>query len=253
MANDPTTRDSKYKYEWNPFQDILDNDIKDEIIHCEGNKKPIILPRCGPFFTKNFKIRLKESGRELSFEKGEYSFIYPYMTFIKSYQNLCYAGILLHGVETPTDYYIDYSTIGGDGFVLDDVTYANIVANILNNPRTVNWENIINLPDGFPPDPHDHPANDSTNYDDLMVWLKSYLDALTGIDTSLTLAKMFEEHIKESIQKAHGGTLAELGIKNLKDYPICNAESIKGESTEILVNVWGVKALIRGFDKGEWQ
>lgn len=254
MAQDISSGNSKFKYSWNPFQDLIDNDITNEIITVQnetGNYQPIMVPRCGPFFADRVKIVVKDSGRELSFEDGDYSFVYPYMTFIKDYQKLVYGGILLHNQTKNTNYYIDYSTIGGD-YVLDDINYAQFIANVNNNERTINWDQLVNLPNEWPADPHDHPTKDTIGYLDLIVWMKSYLDALLGIDTSLTLVKQFNDHIQKKIDKAHGGGLEELGIVNLKDYPMTDATNIKSESTQIYANLWGVKNLIRSFNKGEW-
>lgn len=252
MANDVTSGNSKFKYEWNPFQDLVDNRILKEPIHSDGPTKPIIVPRCGPFFADKFAITLKGSSTPLSFEAGDYSFVYPYMTFVKGYQKLCYGGVLLHKLTAPGDYTIDYDTIGGD-YVLDDVNYAQFIVNILNNPRTVNLEQIINFPTEFPPDPHDHPAKDTVGYLDLVVFMKSYLDAIVGIDTSLTLAKQFGDHIMQDLSKAHGGGLTALGIMNLKDYPIANSNNYETESTEIYANLWAVRKIIRDWGNGVWK
>ena len=252
MSNDITSGNSKFKYEWNPFQDILDNRIEKELIHCDGPANPIIAPRCFPFFAKNFKIFLKGSTTPLNFEDGDYSFVYPYMTFVVNYQNLVYGGIKLNKVTGPTDYEIYYDTIGSD-YVLDDVNYAQFVANIINNPRTANIEQIVNFPAEFPPDPHDHPAVDTFSYTDMIVWMKSYLDALVGINVSLTLAKQFTDHINQDIQLAHKASLSSLGIKNLQDLPMADSESIKGESSQVIGSVWAIKTLIRQFNDGIWK
>ena len=252
MANNLVPGGSKFTYVWNPFQDILGNRITKEVIHCEGPNQPIIIPRCAPFFARDFKIRLKGSTTDLVFENGDYSFVYPYMNFIQNYNNLCYGGVLIHKVSGPTDYEIDYDTIGGQ-FVLDDVNYASLVGNVLENPRTINFDQIINFPTEFPPDPHDHPAMDTFGYLDMMTWMKSYLDALTGIDTSLTVAQQFADHINQDLQLAHKATLGSLGVKNLKDFPVADVTNIKTESTEVYANIWAVKTLIRQFFNGEWE
>lgn len=252
MANDVTSGGSKFNYEWNPFQDIVANNIKQELIHCDGPTKPVIIPRCFPFFPTDLVITLKGSTTPLSFQAGDYSFVYPYMTFIEGYQKLCYGGILLHTVKNASDYYVDYGTIGSK-YVLDDVNYAQFVANVVNNPRTINLDQIVNFPTEFPADPHDHPAKDTMGYLDMMIWMKSYLDAITGMDTSLTIAKQFADHLKQSIQKAHGGTLADLSIKNLQDLPIADNTTVNGESNQVIGTIWAIKKLIRDFDSGLWS
>lgn len=253
------SKDSRLKvsaritYPWNPFQDLVSNRITDEPAHVEGGDNGVIIvPRNGPFFSRNFKIRLKDSGRELSMAAGEFSFIHPFGSFVEKYNRLAYGALMVKGVGGPTDYIIEYDTIGGN-FVLDDIAYAQAVANTLTSPRTIDWNEIVNLPLVWPPDPHEHPASDTMNYGDLIVWMKSYLDAITDEGNSLTWKSQFEEHLKAELQQAHKASLKDLGVNNLKDWPMCVAEDLKGQSTEVLMNVWGVKELIRQFSRGEWR
>lgn len=256
MAKDVSSGGSKFTYKFNPFQDLVANDITNEIITINNGTsasfEPIIVPRCGPFFANKFKIVVKETNVELKLEEGDYSFVYPYMTFLKDYQSLVYGGILLKNQPRGVNYYISYSTLGGD-YVFDDINYAKFVANLMNNPRSASWEQLVNLPDEWPSDPHDHPAISTVGYDEFIVWMKSYLDAITSTDESLTLTKQFEDHIQQTIDKAHGGGLPELGIKNIRDYPLVDSTTITGESTQLYVSLWAVKQLIRSFNEGQWK
>lgn len=240
-------------FEWNPFQDMVANRVTGEDAHIEGGtKNNIILPLSGPFFSRDFKIRLKDSGRELSMDKGEYSFLYPFGDFTQKYNRLCYGGIQINGVGQPSDYEIDYDTIGG-GFVLNDVAYAEAVANTLTSPRTIDWSEITNPPSEYPPDPHEHPASDTMNYGDLIVWMRSYIDAITNTENSLTISGMLKEHLEAELQQAHKATLKDLGINNLQDWAMGKSEDIQGNSTELLINIALCKEMIRGFAQGTWR
>lgn len=240
-------------YGWNPFQDIAANRVVNETVTVQGGAKGnIIVPRKGPFFSRNFKIKMKTSGRELSMERGEYSFVHPFGAFIEKYSRLTWGALQVKGVASPTDFVIEYDTIGG-GFVLDDIAYAKAVADVLTSARTADWSQIVNLPSEFPPDPHDHPASDTFNYGDLMVWLKSYLDAITGTETSFTVAAQLEAHLKAELQQAHKATLKDLGVNNLKDWAMATEDDLVGNSTELLVNVHFMKEAIRSFQRGEWR
>lgn len=256
MAKDATSGGSKFTYQFNPFQDLVDNDIADEIITINNGTgseyEPILVPRCGPFFANKFKIIVKETNVELKLEEGDYSFVYPYMDFLKDYQSLVYGGILLKNQPKGVNYLISYSTLGGD-YVFDDINYAKFVANVINNPRSATWEQLVNLPDEWPSDPHDHPAEITVGYGDFIIWFKSYIDAITSTDVSLTLTKQFQDHIEQTIDKAHGGGLTELGVKNIKDYPLADGTTVAGESSQIYASIWAVKNLIRAFNNGEWK
>ncbi|UQT02799.1 short tail fiber protein [Serratia phage vB_SmaM-Yubaba] len=243
----------KIVYPWNPFQDLADCRITNESAHVEGGDKgTIIVPRNGPFFSRNFVIKKKGSDRPLSMEAGEYSFIHPFGAFIKRYNRLVWGAIVVKGVATPTDYVIEYDTIGGD-FVLNDAAYAAAVANTLTAPRTIDWNDIVNLPLVWPPDPHDHPASDTMNYGDLIAWMQSYLDAITDNDTSVSFVSEFKAHLEADLQHAHKATLEMLGVAHLKDWAMATTDDIQGNSTELLINMAVMKEAIRGYSRGDWR
>lgn len=243
----------KMTYEWNPFQDLVANRVTAEPVHVQGGTGgAIVIPLASPLFSRNFKIRLKESGRELSMERGEFSFLYPFGDFIKKYNRLVYGAIQINNVTQPTDFEIDYDTIGGD-FVLNDIAYAEALANTLTSPRTIDWSEITNLPTEYPPDPHEHPASDTMNYGDLIVWMHSYLDAVTNTNNSLTVIGLLQEHLDAGLKDAHKATLEDLGITHLKDWAMGESNDVTGNSTELLVNIALCKELIRGFAQGVWR
>ena len=253
MANNASGASGKLVYPWNPFQDLTSNDIKGEIAHVSASPQgAIIIPRCAPLFSRNVSITLQGSTRPLSLEMGEYSFLYPFGEFTDKYSRLAFGGILIHNVTQPSNFLMDYSTIGAD-FVLDDIAYAEAVANVLTSPRRADWSQLVNVPSEWPSDPHPHPASDTYNYQDMITALKSYIDALLNTGNPASLQSQLENHLKAELQQAHKGTLSDLGVKNLKDWGMAGTTDIQGESTELLVNVNICKQLIRQFDQGGWK
>lgn len=253
MSNDAKLQVlGKITYAWNPFQDNVANRITDEEQQADSNGAGIIVPRCGPFFSRDFTIKLKESGRVLSFEAGDYSFLYPFGAFNQRYNRLAWGAIQVKGVTSPADFEISYDTIGGD-FVLSDLAYAEAVANQLTSPRTTDWNNIVNLPLTWPVDPHQHPASDTMNYGDLIVWMKSYMDAITQ-NPDATWMSRFEQHLKDDLQKAHKADLKMLGVMNLEDWAMAQYPAdMLGNADNLVVSVAFMKEMIRGYQKGDWQ
>jgi hypothetical protein len=249
--NEPVVPKANIILEWNPFQDILANNIKSEPAIVTAKNK-IVIPRSGPFFSKDCIVKVKDSPNPLSLANGDYGFIYPFGSFITGYNRNVYAGILLPKTTVDTNLILDYSSIGGP-FVLDDIKYAQAVANIINNPRTADWSQIINLPTEFPSDPHPHPISDYLDYEDLITALSSYLTVISNNDNSVTTNGMLLDHIGQTLKEAHKGTLADLGVKNLKDYPMAGETDILGESNQLLTSLWLVKKLIRDFASGKWK
>lgn len=252
MSNDATsTAVGKLTYPWNPFQDIDECLITNEAQQADPNGGGIIVPRCGPFFSRDFTITLKSSGRALSFDAGEYSFLYPFGAFNERYNRLAWGAIQVKGVAAPTDFLITYDTIGGD-FVLSDLAYAEAVTNQFTSPRTADWNSIVNLPLDWAPDPHEHPASDTMNYGDLITWMKSYLDAITQNPDADWMSR-FEQHLKDDLQDAHKANLSMLGVNNLGDWAMGTSDDIKGNASNLLVNIALCKELIRGYNSGQWS
>lgn len=252
MPNDSRiTVAGKITFAWNPFQDNPANRVTNEPGHTDVANAGIIIPRNGPFFSRNVKVTLVDSNRELSFEAGDYSFIHPFGRFNKRYNRLVWGGIQLKNVTGPVNVTLEYDTIGGD-FVLSDIAYAEAVANVLTSPRTIDWNEIVNLPLTWPSDPHDQPISDTMNYGDMITYMTSYIDALTQ-NPSLSWMSQFEAHLKADLHDAHKGSLADLGIKNLGDFPMAVLTDIKGNSTEVVINMAVLKEAIRAFSRGEWS
>lgn len=230
-------------FSFNPWQTLTENRIVDETAHVEGGVNNVIIPRCAPFHPKNVKVRIKGSGKELSLERGEISFCYPFRAFLKDFSKPCWGGIVLPQAINPTDVFLEYDTIGG-GFVLNDIAYAKAVADVVNNPRTTDWSLLDNLPTEWPPVPHPHPISDTYNYADMTLVLMSYIDAIASGELSVNDRKILMTHIKAPLQEAHKGTLADLSIKHLEDLPIAKETDYAGNSGQILTTIKDVKALI---------
>lgn len=230
-------------YSWNPFQDITTCDIKGELLTSQGGDRVILIPRAAPFFTKNLVLTNTATGKVLV-EGKDYVFIYMFEDFIKSKSALVFGGIVLIGNTGISNYSLDYSTIGGP-FVLDDNAYASALANIQNTPRIADWRDVTNLPiDGFPADPHDHPMSQTLNYGDMILSLKSLAAAMNNELNNPTVQTQLALHAKESLAQAHGGgTPADVGLDQVRNDPYAQSSDLKGNSTELSMNLGITKLL----------
>ncbi len=230
-------------YPWNPYQDQLLANIKEEPIAVKGGDKVVFIPRAAPFFTRNFSLKVKSSGRPLIMGK-DYVFAHPFRDFINTYNRNCFGMVSLRNQPTDIELLITYSTIGGP-FVLDEVAYALQVANILNNPRSADWSQIVNLPSEFPPAPHDHPISDSYRYEDMVVRFEAMVAALEDTVGNPTVLSALEAHIKEGLKKAHTAVPDDIGLGNVKNYTYATASDFPGNSNNKLLTLDMVKELIR--------
>lgn len=158
-------------YPFNPNASDEKSYIKGEehtITPANGKNYGIIIPRCAPFFrgasNDKFKlvVRNAETNKELV-ENKDYTLGYMYLGFSTLVYKGLYGCITFIGLSKPIRIKLDYATIGWN-FVLDDKTYAETVARIMDNPRVISWEQVVDVPTEFPPIPHTHVATDTTDY-----------------------------------------------------------------------------------------
>lgn len=119
-----------------------------------------IVPSCAPFFANSMRIRKVSTNEELV----EGIHFYCVGTFVKAtlnvadYHQICWA-IIFDDPRISGEYELTYQTIGGE-FVLNQQELAEALANHMENPRMIDWENVVGRPLTFPPAPHTVHTND---------------------------------------------------------------------------------------------
>lgn len=204
-------------YPWNPFQDQILCRIENEVIKTStDNARRIFVPRGAPFFLKNVTLRLQGSVTPLN-PGSDYLFAHSFDRFIKDKKRNVFGAVVLRKEFKDQVILMSYDTIGSP-FVLDEVAFVTLVANIANQPREADWADLINVPFDWPADPHDHPPVQGYDYEDMYFALKQLILVLSDVNTNgTTLASLLEEHLKKPILEAHTGDKADLGLPNVSD------------------------------------
>lgn len=235
-------------YQWNPFQERIDNDIKGEVIKTAAtDTRREFVPRNAPFFSRGVVIRRAGSATPLVLGV-DYVFGHPFDRFITKYKrNVFGSVILLKYFEDVIT--MDSSTIGGP-FVLDQAAFAQLVANITNSPRIAKWEDLINVPAEFPADPHDHPATQTYDYEEMMTALRSLLLAMTNTGDDLTVKQLLEEHLKADLIHAHAASASDIALDLVANMaPATNAD-LDGQSGNKAVTVAVLFEALRRLSNG---
>lgn len=204
-------------FPWNPWQDQILCRVKDEVIKTSTvNNRRIFVPRAAPFFIKNVELRLRGSTTPLN-PGSDYLFGHSFDRFIHAYKRNVFGAVVLRKDFNNQEILMSYDTLGGP-FVLDEVAFASLVANIANQSREAFWEDIINLPFDWPADPHDHPPVQVYDFEDMMVKLTQLILVMNDANTNgATVISLLEDHLNKPILEAHTGNKADLGLPNVAD------------------------------------
>jgi len=191
------------------------------------------IPRSAPFFGAGLKLYNNATGAGLT-RNVDYVLGYYYDRLsVDTYREL-YGCITLLNTTTPVEVKLDpYAVLGGD-FTLNDVQYASTVANLLNNPRTVDWSQVADTPASYPPVQHSHATNQTLNYQD-------YVDALTAMQTSVSaLLQGFLTTINTHIDthgNAHQASKTDFELGNVANYAPAQVADIPSNNSELYVTL----------------
>lgn len=234
-------------YPWNPFQERVTNDIKNEEIRVDAvNKRREFVPRKGAFFSKNVVIR--KQGSNVPLVLGiDYAFCHSFNRFGTKYKRNVFASVVLLK-PFDTSLFMDYSIIGGP-FSLDEAAFVKFVADILNAPREADWDDIAGVPYDFMPDPHDHPAAQTYDYEEMTTKLNSLILIMTQ-DVGFTVKQMLEEHLDKPLMQAHVAKKGDLGLDLTPNMEAGIADDLAGASANKLVTVSLLKEALRRLGNG---
>lgn len=235
-------------YQWNPFQEVIGNDIPREVIKTSGmSARREFVPRNAPFFSRNVKIYRKGSTTPLVLGT-DYVFAHPFDKFVTKYKRNAFGSVvMLKDYDDILE--MDYSTIGKP-FVLDQAAYLALVANIVNGPRTIDWSLLVNVPADFPTDPHTHPINQTYDYMEMMVALRSLINAMVDNQTGITMNDLLKEHLEATLIEAHKASADDIGLGLTPNMPAGEVKDLIGNSANKLVTISLLKTALRQLVSG---
>lgn len=238
-------------YSFNPYNSNSNNRVT-ESFKLTANRN-LYIPRATPFFLNDFELYSNATinqdgtitGTRLTLG-NQAALANPFDVFIKKYQINVLGGVV---VPAPNDgqYVIRYNTVGGP-FVLDEIAYAEMVANIMNHDREAFWEDFVGVPTEWPADPHEHPVNLVYNMYDMMALLRQLITLRTS-DPNTTLA-LLSKHLEASLDTAHAADSSMVGLGNVDNFKSSNVNDIAGWSANTFVTMDVLKEVIKRLANG---
>lgn len=206
--------DITFEYEFDPYGENANNLISKEahtITAANGTNFNFIVPRYAPFFRRSFVCRNLTTGGTLR-PSIDYFFGFRFDQVIVSGSSLpVYGAIVFNDPALTANVEIDYQTLGGE-FVQSQSAILALMANKVNDPRTLQWSAVVNLPTEFPPIAHRHDVSDVTTFSDVISAIYDLSDAQKmGFNKAM---QSLMEHINDH-NNPHRITLADLGIDDL--------------------------------------
>lgn len=233
-------------YPWNPFQERVDCRIKGEVIKPAGAGNRVeFVPRAAPFYAHEFKLYRQGSTQELV-PGVDFVFGHPFDRFIKGFNRNVYGSVvLLKPVETVV--LSDYDTIGAP-FVLDEGAFVELVANIINSPRTADWTDLSEVPTEFPALPHPHPAAQTYDYLQMLDYLKNFVQTVVDVTgTQQTVKDLLEEHMNDPLTMAHLADKGMLGLELVANIRKATMSDLQGNSDNVGITMAVLKEAFRRF------
>lgn len=183
----------------------------------------VVIPKLAPFYNnqtdKNEKLKLvlhnPNSGTQrLLIEGKDY---YPVFYFITASTNTArpvFGGIeiLDHTLEGVLHFEY-YQSLGGQWTITPE-KILEILSDLKYNPRRKAWEQIVDLPERFPPVDHDYELVDWTGAKDLTNAIYSIRDLMLA-----STGAGVEAHIRDK-NNPHGVTKAQVLLAMVMNYPI---------------------------------
>ncbi|QZA70802.1 hypothetical protein AH06_18 [Erwinia phage AH06] len=228
-----------------------------------GPKNKIFAAYEGPFFSNTAKVRLVDGSYLEPWVDFQPVHHFPEASKKTGQSCTCFIKILNESVSG--DVFLEYQVVGGD-YTFNSVTLENLLWAIINDERSVLWDNINNKPATYPPSYHIHDIfTDTYGWDDRIAfsnWVSDYLiggaealdyvgftnkvnvvlDELTTIQTSI-LAQIAAHDAEQD--NPHADTRKKLGYTKLQNLATATGnQPVEGQRTDLRLTVKGAEDIL---------
>lgn len=126
----------------------------------------ILVPNHPPFYPKDFSIESDDGNGGFSpMQLGvDFEFVLPWYGFERVTGQVLYGGVKLHRKPTTPMVYVTYRTFGGKFSANRRLVLENL-ANYVWGPRILQWDQISNVQETFPPVGHTQPFDEFKGFE----------------------------------------------------------------------------------------
>ncbi len=138
-----------------------------------------VMSNKGPLFRNNHQVyHIQTNGTPVLLEEGvDYLLGHKYVDASKQTNRLIYGSVCIINAGLLGSIRVDANYIGGP-YELTTQRVIEALANISTNPRDISYEQLLNIPEAFPPGPHEHTENEAAGIDQVIDGLNDILQAI---------------------------------------------------------------------------
>lgn len=251
MGNTIVTDVVNYPYPFDPYntpgQNIITETVAINAVVDGGFTYHYLAPRYAPFYDTSVSVKHVSTNTVLV-RNVDYSYGLVYSDATIHTHRGVYGVIVVHDVTLTGDFEVTYKTLGGK-YILSDQDFLDMLANIVVDPRTIDWANIQNVPPTFVPVDHAQGAEDIYDYNDMVDAIKginnTLENGLSGVNPKLDIDKFannvnYDDH-KPLNQYAYlNGVKVEIDASIRHEY-VVGADTIDIPSLDFVNFVWNVE------------
>lgn len=167
-----------WKYELDLTGKSPNNLVSGEVHNVPLKNTRAFATNYGPFYSATVQVTVVETGTVLT-QGTDYECLFLYAEATAQSGKTVTAVIHILNSSVDGDVSVDYQVVGGpyssNAYALED-----LIALLEIDNRAISWENILNKPLTFPPEPHLHPATDLYGFEYLV-------DAINDLTQSVLL------------------------------------------------------------------
>lgn len=147
-----------------------------------------VINNYGPFYRNNHQVyRIQSNGTPLLLTEGiDYVLGHKFVDATTQTHRLIYGSVAIINPAITGSIRIEANYIGGN-YELTTQRVIEALANITTNPRDFSWEQLLDIPEAFPPGPHQHAENDFGGIDQIISKLGDMVQAIINRPVSITL------------------------------------------------------------------
>lgn len=182
-----------------------------------------VMPSAAPFFSDNLilSFRNPDNSVRILTEGVDYYFTHQFISASKATAKPVYGSITFLDRDIQGVLRLTYQTLGGV-WTLTDSEIADILANMVKNPRTTAWEQITDLPFQFPVIDHEWNLVDMVGASDIVDAIDSVRDAILAGNAGGIAA-----HINDKTNP-HEVTKTQVGLGSVQNYPVSSQAQAEG-------------------------
>lgn len=164
-----------------------DNKIIDEPHTLTTNQVRSIAVNYGPFYAESVIVR---NGATVYVRGSDYQIVELHQEATLKYGKEISSVILILNPSISSPVTVTYQALGGH-YCYDDSAIANLYQSVINDNRPVDWVNVIDKPEQYPPTLHRHLVDDLYGFESVVDYLERIKQAITlgQVDVVLEIIK----------------------------------------------------------------